>query len=53
MAQEPQSGSAMWLYSLAAMLGILVVLSAFTFFYAEGTSYLSDDPRAASYEPQI
>ncbi len=39
--------------SPAAFLGTLVGLSAFTFFYAEETSYLSDDPRAASYEPQI
>ncbi len=41
------------LQGLTAFLGILFGLSAFTFFYAEETSYLSDDPRAALYEPQI
>lgn len=31
---------------LAAMLGVLVGLGAFTFRYAEGLSYFSDDPRS-------
>lgn len=32
--------------ALAAMAGMLVGLALFTFDYAEGTSYLSNDPRA-------
>lgn len=32
--------------ALAAFLGVITGLSAFTFFYAQGTSYLQDDPEA-------
>lgn len=37
----------LWL-SLGAFLGILIGLGAFTFRYAEGTSYLSSDPAACA-----
>lgn len=48
MAQEtrPRSDAWLWGSSLAVLLGVLVGLSAFTFYYAEGISYLSDNPRA-------
>jgi cytochrome c nitrite reductase small subunit len=36
------------LLALSAILGILVGLGAFTFRYAEGTSYLSNDPNACA-----
>ena len=35
-----------WLAGLAVMFGVLIGLSAFTFVYAEGFSYLSDDPNS-------
>jgi cytochrome c nitrite reductase small subunit len=34
-----------WRLGLTAVIGILVGLSLFTFYYARGTSYLSDDPQ--------
>ena len=36
------------LFALAALLGVLGGLAGFTFDYAEGLSYLSDDPRACA-----
>jgi cytochrome c nitrite reductase small subunit len=36
------------LFSLAVALGILIGLGSFTFQYAEGTSYLSNDPSACA-----
>jgi cytochrome c nitrite reductase small subunit len=35
-----------WMLGLALIFGILVGLSLFTFVYAEGFSYFSDDPNA-------
>jgi cytochrome c nitrite reductase small subunit len=40
---SPLPLSRRWL-ALAAVLGVFVGLSAFTFTYAEGTSYISNDP---------
>lgn len=38
------TGSRLWAVSLAGLFGMLFGLGGFTFTYAEGTSYLSDDP---------
>jgi cytochrome c nitrite reductase small subunit len=35
-----------WIAGLAIIFGILIGLSAFTFVYAEGFSYFSDDPNS-------
>ncbi len=45
---EPQSKSQLlgWVIAAIAAVGVLVGLSVFTFVYAEGGSYLSDDPTA-------
>lgn len=40
-----KSGARWHVLSLAALLGVLIGLSAFTFSYANGLSYLSDDAR--------
>lgn len=40
-----KSYPAIWELSLAGVLGILVGLGLFTFGYAKGTSYLSNDPQ--------
>ena len=42
----PAGSSRYWLAGLALMLGVLVGLGAFTFVYAEGFSYFSNDPNA-------
>lgn len=39
-------GAAVRIGIVAGLLGLLLALSAHTFVYAEGFSYLSDDPRA-------
>ena len=36
----------MWSVAIAAMLGVLVGLGFYTFSYAEGLSYFSDDPNS-------
>jgi len=41
-----KSHPAIWGLSLAGLIGILSGLGLFTFTYARGTSYLSDDPQA-------
>lgn len=41
-----RSHPAVWGLSLAGIIGILSGLSLFTFSYARGTSYFSDDPQA-------
>ena len=35
-----------WLAALAVMVGVLIGVSVFTFVYAEGGSYFSNDPQA-------
>lgn len=35
-----------WLFTIAGMLCVLLGLGGYTFVYARGTSYLSDDPNA-------
>ena len=42
----PGGSSRYWLAGTALMLGVLVGLGAFTFVYAEGFSYFSNDPNA-------
>lgn len=44
--RAPASSGRYWLAGLALMLGVLVGLGAFTFVYAEGFSYFSDDPNS-------
>jgi cytochrome c nitrite reductase small subunit len=48
MAGDPQraGSSRYWLAGLAVTFGILIGLSVFTFVYAEGFSYFSDDPNS-------
>lgn len=43
---SPPRSRALWALGAAAMLGVLVGLSVFTLRYAEGFSYLSDNPTA-------
>lgn len=42
----PQLGGMFWGIVLVALLGIIFGLSLFTFAYAEGASYLSDNPES-------
>ena len=48
MSEKPASpgGSRYWLAGIAVTFGVLIGLSAFTFVYAEGFSYFSNDPNA-------
>ena len=48
MPEKPASpgGSRYWLAGIAVTFGVLIGLSAFTFVYAEGFSYFSNDPNA-------
>lgn len=38
--------AAFWMVALAALIGVFVGLSFYTFSYAEGLSYFSDDPNS-------
>jgi len=49
MDTEPKrtnSAKRFWIFSITGMIGILAGLGLYTFSYAEGLSYLSDDPNA-------
>lgn len=43
-AAKPTAPVQKWIAVIAALAGVLIGLGFFTFYYAQGASYLSDDP---------